>query len=255
MSTISVIIATKNGEHYISRALNSVYLQSVQPLETIVLDAGSTDKTIRAVHVVAQNYPSIRIIAEKPMGPGEGRDKAIREAKGDYVAIIDDDDYWLAKDKLKIQSEYLDQHPDVAIVGAQMIKRVTLEEKLISLYERPQTDEEIRSTILRTNPFVNSSVMFRRGEYLANGGFKPMYLAEDYDLWFRMLQTSKGANLPGCEIGYTVRPKSLSNDRKLEMCKIVDKMIREYHSKYPNYFPAFIRSKLRILFLSIKKFF
>ncbi len=255
MSTISVIISTKNGERFISRALHSIYMQSIQPLETIVLDAGSTDKTIQAVHIVAEKYPSIRIIAEKPMGPGEGRDKAIKEAKGDYIAIIDDDDYWLAKDKLKIQSEYLDQHPKVGVVGSHIIKRVTPEENLISIYTTPKTNSEIRKTILRANPFVNSSSMFRKETYLATGGFKYMYLAEDYDLWLRMLQVSEGANLENCEICYTVRPKSLSNDRKLEMIKVTESLVKEYGPTYPGYFVAYIKAKLRLLLFYVKHLF
>ncbi len=255
MTTISVIISTKNGERYIARALHSVYMQSIQPLETIVVDTGSTDKTIQAIHTVAEKHPSIRIIAEKPMGPGEGRDRAIKEAKGEYIAIIDDDDYWLAKDKLKIQSEFLDQNPTTGVVGAHIIKRVTPEENLISIYKTPKTDLEIRTSALRANPFVNSSSMFRKETYIKCGGFKPMYLAEDYDLWLRMLQISGGANLEGCEIGYTVRPKSLSNDRKLEMIKVTEHLVKEYGSAYPGYIPALIKAKLRLLIFHLKHLF
>lgn len=255
MSTISVIISTKNGERYISRALSSVYMQSVQPLETIVVNAGSIDKTIQAVYVMSQKYPSIRIIDEKDIGPGAGRDRAIQEAKGEYIEIIDDDDYWLAKDKTKIQSEYLDANQQVSIVGSHIIKKVTLEEKLISIYKTPKTDLEIRRTILRANPFTNSSVMFRKDAYIKAGGFKSMFLAEDYDLWLRMLQTGKGANLEGCDIGYTVRQQSISNERKLEMYKITKNLVREYGSKYPNYFLAIVKANARILLFNFKHLF
>jgi glycosyltransferase involved in cell wall biosynthesis len=255
MTTTSVVISTKNGEHFIARALTSVYLQSNPPLETIVVDTQSIDKTIQVVHVMAQKYPSIRIIAEKPMGPGEGRHIAISQAKGDYIAIIDDDDYWLSKDKLKIQSEYLDLNPNVSVVGSDIIKKVTLDEKLLSIYKTPNTDQNIRRSILRTNPFVNSSVMFRKSKYMEVGGFKSMYLAEDYDLWLRMLQSSEGANLSECDICYTVRNKSLSNDRKLEMFKVTEKLVKEYGKFYPGYTTALIKAKLRILLFDFKNLF
>ena len=91
---ISVIIPLYNKAHTIVNTLNSVFNQTYQNFEVIIVDDGSTDNGIK---IILQNYTDerIRIISQKNAGVSAARNKGIDEAKGEWIAFLDADDEWL----------------------------------------------------------------------------------------------------------------------------------------------------------------
>lgn len=106
---ISVIIPLYNKGKYIARALDSVFSQTYQDYEVIVVDDGSTDTGPQIV----QKYkdPRLRMIRQKNAGPGTAKNHGIHEAKGEYVAFLDADDEWLPE-FLRIAYNALQKYPD-----------------------------------------------------------------------------------------------------------------------------------------------
>lgn len=103
----SVIIATFNCANYILEALESVWVQSFRDYEVIIVDDCSKDQTLELIKNYIQNKDNWHLVVnEKNMGTGSARNKAIRHACGQYVAILDGDDIW-EKDKLLRQSQFL----------------------------------------------------------------------------------------------------------------------------------------------------
>src|SRR5688572_3231285 len=94
--TVSVIIPSYNCEAYIAETLGSVVGQTFGDLEIIVVDDGSTDRTRE---IVASFEPRVRLLTQKNNGVCAARNYGIREAQGQYVCLMDHDDYWLP-DKL-----------------------------------------------------------------------------------------------------------------------------------------------------------
>lgn len=94
-NSFSVIIPLYNKEREIEATIRSVLAQTLQPLEIVVVNDGSTD---RSAEVVSQiDSPLIRLITQPNSGECAARNRAIQEAKGDFVALIDADDQWEAE--------------------------------------------------------------------------------------------------------------------------------------------------------------
>lgn len=93
--TISAIIGVYNGANFIEEALKSILAQSYPPLEIIVVDDGSRDNTASIVEGLARLHPHIHLIKQANQGVGAARNTGIRQAQGDYIALLDHDDRWL----------------------------------------------------------------------------------------------------------------------------------------------------------------
>lgn len=116
---ISVIIPTYNRENLIEKCIKSVLEQTYQPTEIIVVDDGSTDKTIDVINKMSS--PIIRvIIGGKNRGAQAARNIGIREAGGDWIAFLDSDDVWLP-DKLEKQKECVERSGRKLCAGGGLI--------------------------------------------------------------------------------------------------------------------------------------
>src|SRR5687768_10535344 len=114
MSTlVSAIIPVHNYARLVGRAIESVLAQSYQPVECIVVDDGSTDDTPR---VLARYGDRIRVIRKEKQGPAIARNVGIRAARGEYIALLDSDDYWRSE-KLSRQVAVLAGDPALGAVG------------------------------------------------------------------------------------------------------------------------------------------
>ena len=88
---ISVIIPTFNRIDILNRAIDSVLNQSINPYDIIVVDDGSTDGTS---DMIKQKYKSIKLIQQKNSGVSAARNNGIKNAQGDWIALLDSDDEW-----------------------------------------------------------------------------------------------------------------------------------------------------------------
>ena len=118
---VSVITATYNQEEYIAHAIESVLMQKVDfEYELIVGDDCSSDRTAEIVSDFASKHPNtiVPVIRKKNLGMTGNVMDLIFKAKGEYIAFIEGDDYWLDESKLQKQVDYLDTHPEyIAVFG------------------------------------------------------------------------------------------------------------------------------------------
>ena len=117
MPKVSVVIPSYNCELYIAETINSVLNQSHKNIELIVVDDGSTDRTRE---IVASFGPQVRLIAQTNSGRCAARNLGIREAVGEYICLLDHDDYWFP-DKLERQLAEFEQHPEAGGVYSSFI--------------------------------------------------------------------------------------------------------------------------------------
>ncbi len=94
--TVSVVVATYYGEKYLAEQLQSILDQDYAPLEVIISDDGSTDGTMEIARRFAECDARVRVFRnEGPHGASANFYSAMRRAKGDFIAISDQDDIWL----------------------------------------------------------------------------------------------------------------------------------------------------------------
>ena len=112
---ISVIVPAYQREKHLGATLRSILAQGYRPLEIVVVDDGSTDKTA----AVAQSYPQVRYIFQNNQGPHVARNTGLDNCNGELIAFLDADDLW-PSDKLEKQFDFLTKNPEVACVLGRM---------------------------------------------------------------------------------------------------------------------------------------
>ena len=105
---VSVVVAVKNGEAYLREALGSVIAQRHRPLEVIVVDGRSTDRTLE----IARSFDVVHVVEQAGIGIADAYNTGIACARGEYTAFLSSDDVWTAE-KLDVQMTFMRTHPEV----------------------------------------------------------------------------------------------------------------------------------------------
>ncbi len=239
---ISIILPTYNGARFLPRAIASVQAQDFADWELLVVDDGSTDTTLTVAEAHAAADPRIRVL---PNGTNQGiqksLNKGLREARGEYVARIDDDDTWVSPSKLSRQVAFLGVHPTCVLIGTGIV--VSDEDGNETMrYFSPVTDVEIRARMLFKNCFVHSSIMMRRDVAIRLGGYEEglaVRHVEDYALWLTMGTAGTMHNLRSYDTGFTARAGGLSGTNKRAQLRRALSLITRYRCAYPGYYVAY----------------
>jgi len=112
---VSVIIAVKNGERFLASAIKSVLAQDYCPIEIIVVDGQSTDKTAQ----IAKSFAQVRYVIQQGHGIPDAYNTGIGAAQGEIIAFLSHDDRW-TPDKLGVQVEVLTENPEIQYTVARM---------------------------------------------------------------------------------------------------------------------------------------
>ncbi|MBD1828744.1 glycosyltransferase [Microcoleus vaginatus GB1-A2] len=205
---VSVIIPAYNGDRYIAQAVESALSQTFTDLEIIVIDDASTDRT----HQVLQPYfDKIRYVYQENRGVAAARNRGIQEAKGEVIAFLDQDDFFLP-DKLAAQVALFRQQPSLGIVNSGW-RLVNEQGDAISdikpwLYF-PKLDLE---TWIVHMPVLPSAMMFARQWLELAGGFNSEFdSVDDSDLVIRLAVLGcQAAWLPQVTVCYRQHDQNVS---------------------------------------------
>src|SRR3989344_1436560 len=121
---ISIVMPTYNRAHLVGRAIESVISQTFQDWELIVIDDASTDGTLEMLHGWRNKDPRIVVIhnaVNQYPDISKTLNQGLAVARGKYIARVDDDDYWIAPEKLEKQIAFLETHTDHVLVGTGVI--------------------------------------------------------------------------------------------------------------------------------------
>ena len=204
---VSIIVPTLNDREYIEDALRSIFAQTYTDYEVIVVDGGSTDGTEK----IAGGY-SNRIIFFQQRGSGvsQARNEAIRKAKGRYITFLDADDLWYS-DKLKIQHEFMEEHPGYGFCSSDVD---FFDQTGITIKGAIQAEKKLRSGYvfneLFTNNFISSATIFLRRECFEKAGLfdEDIFFAEDTDMWLRVAKEFELGYIPHSLAKYRVHPQA-----------------------------------------------
>lgn len=189
MPAVSVIIPTFNRAELVGDAIDSVLRQSFSDFELIVIDDGSTDRTAEVVG----SFSDARLVFVRQENKGRSfaRNRALRMARGKYIAFLDSDDIYL-KEKLQMQVEFMEAHP---LVGMIYTSAYCVDDRGAFLDKQhyfASAEGNIYKDIAFFRPVTITlpTVMVRREVFDAVGGFdEAMDRFEDTDLWRRIAKS------------------------------------------------------------------
>ena len=187
---ISVIIPTFNREKCIGVAIDSVLNQDYTPYEVIVVNDGSSDKTVHLLDKYASSIDNIRFDAihhRKQEGVSAARNTGVKYSSGDWIAFLDSDDYWESS-KLDDQVSYLEDYPFYHILQSEETWIRNGQFVNACNYHKKPCGWAFEESLLRCL-ISPSSVLLSKTLFELVGGFNEILMAcEDYDLWLKILR-------------------------------------------------------------------
>lgn len=229
MPKLSVITCVYNTEQYLRESLDSVFSQSFSDFELLLVNDGSTDGS-RDIMLEYLDRPNVRLLENKyNEGIPISRNRALLEARGEYIAIHDGDDITLPLRFIK-QVRTLDSQKHIVSLGTHAIKISATGQVIGSMVYPPRNTEQARRMIVRMklNPIIDPSCMYRREIILEYGGYpmEPHLLTvPDFHLWCRLMSHNyQIANLQDMLIKYRINPKGVTRTRNKEMVEATDEV-------------------------------
>lgn len=178
---VSIIITTHNRGDILKRAINSAINQSYKNIEIIIVDDGSTDNTEFVVKEYIDSHPNIYYIKHDiPKGANTARNMGIRNAKGIYVAGLDDDDEFMPQRIELLTNAYSDKY---SLIAANDILIIENKEKITN---KPNI---ITLALMRKENVINNQILVKKDRILEIGGFdEKLAASQDYDMWIRIMK-------------------------------------------------------------------
>ena len=237
MCFFSVILVTYNSSRYIEESISSVLNQTYKNFELIIIDDGSTDKTINIIKKFKDNR--IKYKYQTNQGPSKARNFGIKISKSRWICFIDADDYW-HKNKLKVVNKFLSGnnliyhklHKKVEFKKQNLhITQSKLQYSLFQKYIGSKIKNPIAQNLLiYGNTIPTSSVVIRKKILKKFKSFdEKLRIGEDYDLWLRLsLVTDKFMFIPENLGTYRIHIESATKKKK-DITKLVMNIEKKYH--------------------------
>jgi len=212
---ISIVMAMYNGERYLKEAIESVLNQTEKDFEFIIVDDGSTDDSQNIIKSFSDER--IKYFRNEHKGLVDSLNFGIEKSDGEFIARFDADDI-CESNRLEEQIKLFEENPENVLVGS--LATIIDEGGLIKgdMDYPKQNWQEIRKYSLLHNPFIHSSVMFRREVVYTVGYYKKFFkYAEDYELWTRIINKYPCVNIPKKLIKYRVHNSQITKKSNIEM--------------------------------------
>jgi glycosyltransferase involved in cell wall biosynthesis len=240
---VSVVVPTYNYARFLCQAVDSVLAQSYPFLEIIVVDDGSTDNT-REVMSRYSADPRVRYIYQENQHLSAARNTGIREAQGEFIALLDSDDFW-APEKLERQVQWANKHPDAGLIATNIFTFGEGETPAPSVRQTTYPMDGTRynlQDLLEFTPFSPSSVLIPRPIFETIGLFDiELRSVEDLDMWLRIAERYPVWRINQALTGNRVTRGSMSTaaDRMLE--NHLYALNKLFASNSPQRLPSYLR--------------
>lgn len=260
---ISVILPCLNGSLTLEKCLKSINDQNIS-LELVFINDGSTDETLSVINNFKFNSNiSLKLISRENKGFQYSLDEGIKKSTGEFIARIDADDYW-SNNHLKLLKDEFQKNSEYVLLGSSAFI-VDDNDNIIENYEVPYSHKEIIKHLHKDSPFIHSSVIFKKSDYLKTTGYligtdlKSMHIA-DYNLWFEFSKIGICKNIPKETLYYRKSINSISRtlNRQLNYSArlLVMKRVNRYYKSYRFYsFLQRLKVEIRIIQYYINRLF
>ena len=258
---ISVICPTYNSEKYIEKTFLSVVKQTRLPDELILVDDGSTDRTIEFLESqreLLKDKLKIIIITGQHKGPGAARNKGIKAASSDWIAFLDSDDIWEHQKLEEIEKSISSSGGVNFICHNEIFLRKNGKKKKMEYGRKFQKNIPLFNQLFYSNMFSTSAVVCKRSLLIDDGLFdEDLLSAQDYDLWIRLSKKIKPLFLDK-ELGYYIERdgnitsgslvKRLRNEIKIALKHRAEVQKRELAIRFLRIFASYAKQTIFRIF-------
>ncbi len=228
MPAVSVLMPVYDAAAYVGRAVESILGQTLRDFEFLIYDDGSTDGSVQILEGYAKRDPRIRFSRKPHAGYAVWLREGVAVASAPFVARMDADDV-ARPTRLLRQLDFLERHPGCCAVGARVL-RIDPDGQPIREFAAPLEHDGIERALLtgRGEALPHPVAMLRRDALLAVGSYRPEYEpAEDLELFLRLAEHGRLANLPEVLLDYRQHIRKTSHQRGIEQRRIVARILRE----------------------------
>jgi glycosyltransferase involved in cell wall biosynthesis len=198
---VSALVTAYNAARFVGRALDSLLTQTLADLEVIAVDDGSFDRTAEIIDGYARRDTRVRAFHQPNRGHPVALNRALAEARGEFIAVLDADDLALP-DRFERQVAYLQAQPNVGVVGGEVIVVDENERKLMH-WRYPTRPADLRQALYRGPAINHSSSMTRHELFRRLGGYRMAFdVTVDVDLFLRASDFTDLATLPQAVVYY-----------------------------------------------------
>jgi glycosyltransferase involved in cell wall biosynthesis len=197
-----------NDLRFLDEAVDSILAQDFHDFELIIVDDGTGERA--TFNALAERDPRIRVVANPVnIGTAAAANHGIDRARADIILRLDADDV-AEPTHIGRLVDALAQDPQLALVGS-AVTWIDENNQRLDVQPMPETDVDVRWTILFHNPFYHSAVAYRRGLFEAAGRYIPEELvSQDHYLWFNLLPLGRARNLAEPLTRYRVNSRGLT---------------------------------------------
>jgi glycosyltransferase involved in cell wall biosynthesis len=216
---ITVLMTVYNGERYLSESIESILCQTYSDFEFVIIDDASIDKSRKII--LSFNDPRIKFINNnRNQGQTASLNNGLKISKGKYIARIDQDDI-SHKTRLEIQYNYLEQNPNISIVGSWAYS-IDSKGKYRNTIIHPTKNDFIKESISCGCPLSHSSAFFNCERIIAVGGYpNKLSYAMDWGLWIECaIMGYKFSNINKPLVSIRTHNKSATSSKELNLIKL-----------------------------------
>ena len=200
---VSVVITCHDEEHTIEQAVRSVEAQAAfeNVLEIIVVNDGSRDGSELALERLAGEIEKLRLIATPGLGLSAARNRGLRQARGELIALLDGDDFW-APEKLERQLPAFTSSERIGLVYSDFVdfsRDDATDGRVITVRRfHPGTSNHLRDYFLHDGPIMPSTVLIRRAVFDDVGLFdESLRIGEDTEFYLRLAEKWRFCHVRG----------------------------------------------------------
>lgn len=229
---VSVVIPAYNAQRYLEEALESVLAQTFEDFECLIVDDGSTDRTPELIHEFARRDNRVRPLRLEHGGIVKALNAGMGIARGPLLARMDADDV-CRPHRFERQVAYLDEHPQCVAVGSSVLLTDPYGSDL-NVIRTKLAHDQVEADLLRANGWAmfHPTVMMRREQALAVGGYRMEYQwSEDIDLFLRLAEVGKLANVPEVLLRYRQHVSSINRTRRDAQMEINRRLLEETYNR------------------------
>lgn len=228
---VSVLLLSMNHEKYVKQACESILSQTWSNIEVLYVDNYSADSTFEIADTIfrSSGLPYKGYKREKSYGISANLNFLLKEAKGEFVAVLSGDDWW-EDDNLQLKVNILKESHELGLVHSNGHRYFEHNNKYLVFYEKEQKSGYLFEDLLSGNLFSATSIVYRYEAMKSVGFFDEKMAIEDWDMNLRISEKYR--------IGYLHRPLTyarITGNNTSKNIEFMDRGYEDYLEKYANY--------------------